>query len=481
MIRDTLNAIFDLVDLPTLCASTRVSRLWRLTARDHPTYWKNLTLDALCMSAADVLLFLDRLTAKDDPDATIRVSLRCTTSTSSLNRLVLGRIVLPVVRDNMHRVEEVAFVVSPAFAAVLWPLFSTDAPRLRGIHVIVDGYAGDMEPIPSLFNAHAHDSLERVLIRNVPLPEPAFPLRHTLKSLEATYTIYDDSSASSVERVLSWFPHTQTLDLRPIDRRYRGRLPRFPDLIALQLCTLHHLVIHHEKYLLGIPHTLIPILSVRAPVRGPGHVRQLIPKQGLLAVVFRVRMDRNLCYAMTGRVVVTTVDGDRIREFARQRVSYIESPSFLEEVILSTRLVSLTIPLAVGFRTLCEEAYFLPKLTTLRLLLNAFPDPVDSWSTRALVCPKLSSLILQREVEELDAYITLAALRAFARMAIAMDVAEAVDVVLEDIRLVGDEGGEMVNCRTASAPWDAVIPDKCAEPNRDRQSATGGTRFPPSF
>ncbi|EJD34359.1 hypothetical protein AURDEDRAFT_176597 [Auricularia subglabra TFB-10046 SS5] len=157
---------------------------------------------------------------------------------------------------------------------------------------------------------------------------------------------------------------------------------------------------------------------------------------------------------MTGCVVVTTVEGDLIREFGRLRVSYIESPSFLEEVILSNRLVSLTIPLAVGFRTLCEQAYFLPKLTTLRLLLNALPDPVAGWSTRALVCPKLSSLILQREVEDADAYISLPVLKAFTRMVIARDVTEVVEVVLEDIRLVEDDPCDLLSLEIQAEDCD---------------------------
>ncbi|EJD44640.1 hypothetical protein AURDEDRAFT_166429 [Auricularia subglabra TFB-10046 SS5] len=475
MLFDVLSTIFDLVDLPTLCTSSRVSRQWRITARNHPTYWKTLSLDALDMSASDVVLFLDRLSVKGRTSAaTIRVSLRCPASASSINRLVITSLVLPVLKEHLHRTEELAFVVSPAFAIALWPLFSLDAPHLRGLQVIVDGDPGDIDTVPSLFNAHAHTSLEHALLRDVPLAASAQPLRHTLKSLKAIYTVYDHKTASSLERVLSWIPLAETLDLWPIDRRYQGKLPMFPDLSVLQLHTLHHLVIHHERYLLGIPHSLIPVLSIRTALKAPGQLRQLIPNGNkLLALVVRVRMSPDLSYAMAGRAAVATVDGSRIREFGRLRVTRMRSLSFLDEVIFSNRLVHLTIPLAVGFRTLCEHAYFLPQLVTLRLVLNALPESITGWVSRAILCPKLSTFIFQREVEEIQASISHSALEAFVRATVTVDEPGAIRIVFEDISLVGGETAPNIELRSPLVPWDAVIPYKgddpawiCAKPDR---------------
>ncbi|EJD38269.1 hypothetical protein AURDEDRAFT_172652 [Auricularia subglabra TFB-10046 SS5] len=227
---DVLYRVFDVVDFPTLSVSSHVSRLWRTCARRHPAFWKRLCVDdSTPLTSAAVQLFLDRLESKasTDLDATILLTMRCTTPSPDVICLIL-----PAVSRHVRRLEEIAIVTSRALVSHVWPLFRLDAPRLRNIQVSVNRPGPQPAPLPAIFNAHRFTSLERVVLLDVPLPACADPVEHVLKGVKAVYS--DD--CSHLARFASWFPRSQTQDLRLCrGRRHELDLRYFPMIGPAQL------------------------------------------------------------------------------------------------------------------------------------------------------------------------------------------------------------------------------------------------------
>ncbi|EJD38292.1 hypothetical protein AURDEDRAFT_172674 [Auricularia subglabra TFB-10046 SS5] len=428
---DVVSVILDNIDLPTLLASSHVSRLWRDCARSHPTFWKRLSIDDITsLTPGAVQLFLDRLGSRHPTDfnATIYLSMRCTVPTSA----IITR-VFPAVQQHLPRVEQLAFIISPALVPAVWPLFELNAPRLKSLQVIMDRPCPQPDPVPALFNAHKHNALENVFLLDVPLSACAQPVGHVLKGVKAVYS--DESYL--LARVVSWLPLSQTHDLQLCrGRRNDLDLRDFPALDASQLQALRHLVINHAETLLGLPKWHIPIMTIRLHELSPGQVREILPTGGPLGVCFRRRI-HPLYTSLFGEVTVTSLNGHTIRHFVPVALSRMCSPAFLWDVVLSDRVCVLASPLFCAFYTLCEHRYHLPQLTTLRIALNELPDHLPCWNIGAIHCPRLHTLILQRESDHQDAIVSQTALESFIENAFTGNAGTRLNVVLEGIRLEG--------------------------------------------
>ncbi|EJD45237.1 hypothetical protein AURDEDRAFT_165785 [Auricularia subglabra TFB-10046 SS5] len=421
---DILLMVFDNLDFQTLWNSCRVSRQWRWVARNHRIYWQKLAYDAKTMTAGSVELFLDRLNSKQRSDALISLSLRVPATISVLARHATTSIVLPAVREHLHRAEELSFYVTPAFTAILWPIFEMDAPRLRNLVVVMIDYdkPGPGEPIPALFQAHMHHSLERVVFDNYPLSPHALPLRHTLKSIEARF---GGSDTSCIPALLAWLPLFQRLDVRNPTRD--GPLFGLPRLTDAQVRSLQHLIVHDENYLAGMQLDLIRTINVCTSRPVKGLIPRLVPADGALAICFTHSVNLT-----SGSVVIATIDGTLIRVLQRLRAAHMKSSSFLNDVLVSDRLVVIAIFLEDGFQVLCRLGYTFPCLETLRLFLDRLPSPVPGWEHGAITCSALRTLILQRDIGYRRVRISHSALQDFARRALVIGPNYVLRVIAED-------------------------------------------------
>ncbi|EJD33624.1 hypothetical protein AURDEDRAFT_177294 [Auricularia subglabra TFB-10046 SS5] len=412
---DLLSVVFDSVDLPTLCKSSHVSRIWRLVARKHQSYWKTLSLTTRGMSGGDAALFLDRLAAKP-PNATFGLMLIVPAATTSLARFVLMSVIWPVLLEQLPLAEKLTFYISPAYTRVFWPIFTIDVPRLRTLHVSLIDSKAPGEPIPGLFQAHAHTVLEDVTLSNVALSPSPQPVIHTLKSVKATY---HPCETSHLPRVLAWLPRCQSLDL--MARAGDDPFLTIPSLSSTQLQALRHFVVWDYRYLDGIPFQLIPSLRIAATLDVPTVIiRQLAPTAGLLGVCFLRSYRSALGYHTSGIVIIASLDRAFVRRFERLPHPNTMTAAFLDAALTvhADRLVILTISLDELFPALCQRACIFPRLETLRLVTNGFPDLVPGWSHGAVNCHALFALVVQQEDQQAEIEITLSALQEFCRRAI---------------------------------------------------------------
>ncbi|EJD46645.1 hypothetical protein AURDEDRAFT_124046 [Auricularia subglabra TFB-10046 SS5] len=421
---DILSIVFDDVDFQTIWNSCRTSRQWRWVARNHRTYWKKLEFDAKTMTAGSVELFLDRLNSKKCPHALISLSLRIPATISLMSRHVAASIVLPAMREHLHRAEELSFYVTPAFTTLIWPMFEIDVPNLRNLVVVMIDYdrPGPGEPIPALFQAHTHQSLERVVLDNYPLSPHARPLRHTLKSVEARF---GGSDVSCIPALLAWLPLVICLDVW--NPSCSGPLFGIPRLTEAQLQSLQHLIVYDENYLAGMRVDVIPTLTLRTFRPINALIQRLVPKDGPLAICFTHSVNLT-----SGSVVIATMDGTLIRVLQRLRGSYMTSDTFLNDVVVSDRLVVIAIFLDNGFQALCRLGYTFPCLDTLRLFLDGLPRPVPGWKHGAITCHALRTLILQRDIGYRNVRVSHSALQGFARRAFVISADTVLRVIAED-------------------------------------------------
>ncbi|EJD39921.1 hypothetical protein AURDEDRAFT_128015 [Auricularia subglabra TFB-10046 SS5] len=429
---DVLFVIFNHLDYHSLLALSHVSGAWRTAARRHPKFWKELSIDDRGgLTFGGACLFADRLDAICVPTASIKLALRLSASSKPLTRVII-----PALRRHIHRAEEIAFELFPPVARVLWPLFLLDAPILRDLQVILHVPRPDVPPLPGLFNAHNFVSLERVFLMNVPFAHGNLPVTHVLKAIKAIYLRTD---SSVFHHITSWLPRSEAIDFWSSENS-------LPSLTNIDFLSLRQFVVYHDAQ---IVHLQRLCSSLHAIIFSPGsfrlsRIRTMFPSVGPICV----RVEQTGAHPAARRwskahITVASPCGGVVRHFEGVPMYYIASQRFIADFFPTNRLTILAIPLQPCFMELAQRQCRLMQLTTLRLFLDCLPETHRT----SLLCPRLSTLILQPEVAPQYASfvqnIFVSSLVSFVKEALAMEHPGLLQVVLNGLVLIED-----------ALPWD---------------------------
>ncbi|EJD37843.1 hypothetical protein AURDEDRAFT_173118 [Auricularia subglabra TFB-10046 SS5] len=380
---ELLQSVFDSFELPFLVSCAHVCHSWRMLARSHPTYWKELFITDDCVTSSSAAFFVDRLNARPHPDSTFTLFLRCAQSSP-----LMADVVMPAVLLHVHRVRELTLLFTPDSASLVIPLFTVKARFLTVLNVLINDACPDMPPIPALFQAHSSSALRRVILFDVPLSPDIPPVRHVVETVQALYL----RTPELLPRALSWVPHSRVLDAFSLEDRY---LPRPFDI---SLATTSHLALYTEEWLLVPQIAKIATLLVRISQPSICGIDNVVPRTGPLCACIRIGKD---CFlpdlSPSGQAALTTRDGAVVRYFEHLDEQYIASTAFLEAILPLNRLVVLAVSVDLVFDRLCDMKAIFPLLETLVLGVDVLP-PEDDWATWGSVgCPKLRTLAVQRQ------------------------------------------------------------------------------------
>ncbi|EJD43512.1 hypothetical protein AURDEDRAFT_125915 [Auricularia subglabra TFB-10046 SS5] len=455
---DALNLVLDRIDLDALLICSQVCAHWRIASRNHPLFWKRLVFDQFDGETdGKVAFFMDRLTARIEPDATISLSLRIASPSTAFTNVIL-----PAIQLHIHRAEEIAFVVVPASAPSLWPLFRLDAPHLHSLEVVCHCLEVYRNPIPGLFNAHIHHLLRRVHLRDVLLPDHVTPMPYALDRLTAAYSNDD----TCMDGVLSWFPQAGFMDVAN-ERVSPGRVRRgpqnrslaVPNLSASHFQSLKHLVVRDGAWFSKLQDRNIPQITIcNFKYRPDAGVKLTIPPARFQCARFRRVFTRTWsASSRSGEVMLSSSDGNLMRYYQHLSHKCINSTIFLTDFVRPELLVILATPLTLGFPSLCRNACELPLLKTLRIALNSLPAADPGWNCGSILCPFLQRLVLQREIPVHEAVITPEELTSFLNAAIVRTTSADLAIILEgvcmDVSSTSDNITRNVICRPPSFDW----------------------------
>ncbi|EJD44231.1 hypothetical protein AURDEDRAFT_166622 [Auricularia subglabra TFB-10046 SS5] len=420
--------VYDYCDFADLLPCTHVSRHWRAYGRAHSTYWKKLVITGYFLTPGAVSLFLERLNQRHDDQATIEFTLSCAS--------VKGNSVAPLVQglqEHARRVEVVLLSITAEAASRLRALFALSLPQLRDLCVFFRSFDKRFTPLSSMFDSHKFNTLQNVVLIDVPLSATLASASHVIKSLTIVY--FD--CPPLVAHALAWNYRADCMLSLASSRRPLDLTPASRGSISLP----QHVSLRCENWLPAlrslfgdsVPHSLL--VGTASPTLEDA--LQVLPPGPELCICIKTQMDISWMHGGLewGVVAITTPDRQIIRLFDRIDLGHMVSQAFLQGIVQADKIVTLVLSLAYAFMAVCHDPYCFPRLETLCLGIGMLP--ADPWTWGTVECPRLRTLALQSEWEGYTPFITMEALRSFIDHAFVLGNAPALQVVLRDVGLAG--------------------------------------------